>query len=271
MDLQTQLLKINGLDIFVASLGEGPAVLLLHGFPDSHTVWHHQMQALADAGFRAIAPDLRGYGRSSAPSATDDYRMAQLVADVLGLLDAMQIARADLVGHDWGAVLAWQVAILAPGRLHSLVALSVGHPHAFTRSGLPQALRSSYIGLFLVPGLAERVIRAFDWFLLRRTTGDKALQAQWTTSLAAPGRLTAALNYYRANARPNALARGRVQVPVLGMWSSGDRFLTERQMRLSGGQADDFTYLRIDAADHWLQWNASARVNTALLGFMRRV
>ena len=176
MDLQTQLLKINGLDLFVSSLGEGPAVLLLHGFPDSHQVWRHQITALAGAGFRAIAPDLRGYGLSSAPADTSAYHLDHLCADALGILDAMGIARAHLVGHDWGAAIAWQIAIRAPERVHSLVALSVGHPRAFSRAGVPQALRSSYMALFLMRGVAELVVPAFDWFFMRQATG------QWRTA-----------------------------------------------------------------------------------------
>ncbi|MFL6706673.1 MAG: alpha/beta fold hydrolase, partial [Massilia sp.] len=160
MDLQTQLLKINGLELFVSSLGEGPAVLLLHGFPDSHQVWRHQLTALADAGFRAIAPDLRGYGRSRAPADTSAYQLDHLCADVLGILDALGISRVHLVGHDWGAAIAWQIAIRAPERVHSLVALSVGHPRAFSRAGVPQALRSSYMALFLMRGVAEMVMPA---------------------------------------------------------------------------------------------------------------
>lgn len=138
--MQAQTLKVNGLDMFVASLGEGQAVLLLHGFPDSHRVWRHQMQPLAAAGYRVIAPDLRGYGRTDAPADVRAYSLRHLRDDVIALLDALDIDKILLVGHDWGAVIAWQVCMHAPGRVERLVALSAGHPAAFL---LPGSLSAS--------------------------------------------------------------------------------------------------------------------------------
>ena len=107
--------------------GEGEPIVLLHGFPELAYSWRHQMPALAGAGFRAIAPDQRGYGRTTAPAAVADYRMSQLIADVHGLLDALELESATFVGHDWGALLLWQMAMLAPERIDKLIILNIPH------------------------------------------------------------------------------------------------------------------------------------------------
>ena len=270
MELQMRTVTVNGLAMFVASLGEGPAVLLLHGFPDSHAVWRKQMHALADAGYRVIAPDLRGYGRTDAPLAVSAYSIDTLRADVIALLDALAVDKVVLIGHDWGAAIAWQVAIHAPGRVHKLVALSVGHPGAFLDAGWPQRLRSLYMVVFQARGAAERLLTFGDWFFMRRMTRDSVQIAGWRKDFADRGRLTAALNYYRANLKLAARrAWPKVRVPVLGVWSSADPALTESQMRGSSNYvAAPFRYERIDGAGHWLQLEAPQRVNALLLGFL---
>lgn len=167
MEVQARTLKLNGLDMFVASPGAGPEVLLLHGFPDSHRVWRHQMQALADAGYRVIAPDLRGYGRTDAPADVHAYA-------VWHLRDALDIDKILLVGHDWGAVIAWQVCMHAPGRVERLVALSAGHPAAFRTAGLAQRLKSFYMLVFQARGVAERLLMMGGWFFMRQYIRDQA-------------------------------------------------------------------------------------------------
>ena len=117
----------NGLDMAVYEQGDGPAVIFLHGFPELAYSWRHQLPAFADAGFRAIAPDLRGYGRTTAPPDVADYRMSELIADVDGLLDALELERAIFVGHDWGALILWNMAMLAPQRIERLVILNIPH------------------------------------------------------------------------------------------------------------------------------------------------
>lgn len=119
--------ETNGLDMAVYEQGEGPAVVFLHGFPELAFSWRHQLPALAAAGFRAIAPDLRGYGRTTVPPDLTDYRLSELIADVHGLLDALGLERATFVGHDWGALILWHMALLAPARIERLVILNIPH------------------------------------------------------------------------------------------------------------------------------------------------
>ncbi len=122
-----QIVKANGLDMAVYEQGSGPPIVLLHGFPELAFSWRHQFPALADAGFRAIAPDQRGYGRTSVPADVSDYRMSELIADVHGLLDALDLDTATFVGHDWGALVLWQMAMLSPERIDKLVILNIPH------------------------------------------------------------------------------------------------------------------------------------------------
>ncbi|WP_229412591.1 alpha/beta fold hydrolase [Massilia sp. Root335] len=266
---ESLMLDVNGIHIHTTTTGQGPAVLLLHGFPDTHLVWRKQVPALAAAGFRVLAPDLRGYGRSDAPGGVFDYTMDKLRGDVLGLLDALHIDKVFLVGHDWGGIIGWQIAALAPERVHRYVAMSTGHPYAIAHAGMMQRLRMTYILGFIVPVLAEHTLRAADWFIMRQFTDEPGQADHWKRDLSPPGRLTAALNYYRANLSL-ALPRGhrQVKVPVMGMWSDRDPALGEKQMRDSAHYVDgEFRFERIRGADHWLQLTAADEVNRLLLQF----
>jgi len=266
-------LSVNGLRMHVMSAGQGPAVLLLHGFPDTHIVWRKQIAPLVRAGYRVLAPDLRGYGQTDAPQAVSAYRLEHVCADMLALLDVLAIERVRLVGHDWGAAIGWKLCRQAPERFEQFAALSVGHPAAFARAGVLQMLRSSYMLWFMLPGLAEKSLSAGDFYLMRRFTADTTQVRYWRKSLGEAGRLTAALNYYRANLPQGprlAAASEPVRVPVMGLWSSLDPALGETQMRDSSRYvAETFRYERVDGADHWLQLTAPDRVNALLLDFFR--
>lgn len=271
---ESLMLDVNGIRMHATTTGQGPTVLLLHGFPDTHIVWRKQVGVLAAAGFRVLAPDLRGYGRTDAPGGIMDYTLEKLRADVLGLLDALKIDKVSLVGHDWGALIGWQLAALAPQRIERFVALSAGHPTAIARSGLLQHLRMTYVFGFILPGIAEHTLRAGDWFMMRQFTGEPGQADHWKRDLSPPGRLTAALNYYRANlglGLPHAHLQttSRVRVPVMGIWSDHDPALGEKQMRDSAHYVDgEFRFERIRDADHWLQLTAHQQVNRLLLEFL---
>ena len=265
----SQILSVNGLRMHVMSAGEGPAVLLMHGFPDTHLVWRKQVGALVNAGYRVIVPDMRGYGQTDAPTAVSAYRTRYLCEDMLALLDLMGVPKARLVGHDWGALIGWLLCMRAPERIEQYVALSVGHPAAFARAGIMQRLRSSYMLWFMLPLLAETSLSFNDFHALRKFTSEPTQHDVWRRSLREPGRLTAALNYYRSNVPRMMLPSGKADpVPVMGVWSSRDAALTEEQMRDSAQFVQSsFRYERVDGADHWLQLTAADRVNALLLDF----
>src|SRR5262249_48360028 len=152
---------------YVVDEGSGPPVVLLHGFPDTSDLWRAQVEALVGAGFRAITPDLRGRGRSDRPERVEDYALAKSVQDVGALAEALGVDRAHVVGHDWGAAVAWGVAAYLPQRVDHLVAVSVGHPGASGRPTLEQLQKGWYRLLFQFTGVAEELLPRDDWYLLR--------------------------------------------------------------------------------------------------------
>ena len=264
--------RANGIELNVLVAGQGPDVLLVHGFPDSHQVWRHQVPVLVEAGYRLIAPDTRGCGDSEIAPNVADYRMDTLVADLVVLLDTLGVTTVKLVAHDWGAVIGWQLAIRHPERVERLVALSVGHPTAYAAFDPAQRLRGWYTLLFQLRGIAEAVCRCCDWAVFRRLIGYDAEFPHWRERLARPGRLTAGLNYYRANLHLLISHRHPqpVTVPVHGFWSSRDRFLTETQMLASQRYVHaPWSYTRMDGPNHWLQLEAPAHFNPLLLDSLR--
>ncbi len=267
-------LEADGVTLAVLDEGEGAPVLLLHGFPDSSRLWRHQIPALAGAGMRAIAPDLRGFGESDKPDAVEEYAVARSVTDMVAVLDALDVERADVVGHDWGAGLAWALAACVPERVQRLVVMSVGHPNTLRRPSIEQRERGWYQLLFQFTGVAEGLIQRDDWELFREMLGNAVDRDRYITDLARPGALSAALNWYRANATPEQeLQRTRpfpaVAVPTMGLWSSGDNFLTEDGMiRSAEHVTGGWRYERVEGAGHWLQLDAPQRVNELLLEFL---
>jgi len=263
---------VNGIEMHVVVTGSGPDVLLLHGFPDSHELWRHQIPALVGAGFRVIAPDLRGFGLTEIPKGgVAAYRADQLVADVVSLLDVLGVTTVRLVAHDWGAVIGWLFAIKHPERIDRYVAISVGHPTSYARGGFKQKLMGWYILMFQLRGLAEWLFSFNDFALFKRLSGFPQELPNWRADLGRPGRLTAAMSYYRANA---ALIlpfdRGNVGVPVTGIWSSEDVALAERQMVNSAQFCKaGWRYERIDGVGHWLPLEAPERLNPLLLEYLR--
>lgn len=265
-------IRTNGITLAVRDEGSGPPVLLIHGFPDDHTVWNAQVPALVAAGYRVIAPDTRGCGESDMPAEEAAYRIETLVADMVGLLDALGIAQAAVVGHDWGAVQAWHLAMAHPERVSRLAALSVGHPAAYAGGGWRQKLKGWYVLVFCLRGFAEWSIPRGNWRVFRRMRADPAEAEATIARYARPGRLTAGLNYYRANARRFMWQADQRHVtsPVLGIYSDGDRFLTAGQMQNSAAYADGpFRYACVEGVNHWLQQEAPERVNALLIDFLR--
>jgi pimeloyl-ACP methyl ester carboxylesterase len=256
--------------------GTGPAVLLLHGFPDTHALWRQQIPALTQAGFRAIAPDLRGRGQTEAPASLEGYGLGAMVPDLVALLDHLGLERAHVVGHDFGAALAWIFAAVQPARVDRLVTLSVGHPAARGKPKLEHLQKAWYQLLFQFVGVAEEVVQQDDWYLMRVMLQHAAQADEYIAELSRPGALTSALNWYRANLQPQRLLAPppglpAVQAPTLGIWSSGDDYLTEDRMIaskdfVSGG---GWRYERFDDASHWIPLDQPARLNQLLLDFLR--
>lgn len=264
-------LRVNGLRHHVRDSGSGPAVMLLHGFPDTGEVWRHQVPALTAAGFRVVVPDLRGRGRTERPEKVADYGLTRVAADVTAILDELGIGRAHVVGHDFGAAVAWLVASLFPDRVDRLAVLSVGFPGAAGRPDLESLQKGWYRILIQSEGVAEELVRQDDWYLFRTLFAGAADTDDYIAELSDQAALTAGFNWYRANLPLERLlgpapALPPVQAPTLGLWSTGDLYLTERAMtasesRVTGG----WRYQRVEEATHWLQLDQPERVNALLL------
>jgi len=269
-------IPVGAVGLEVDDRGSGAPVVLLHGWPDAGRLWRHQVDALGAAGFRTVTPDLRGFGQSDRPDGVEAYGLPSLVADVQGLLDHLGIERAHVVGHDWGAALAWVFATLVPDRVESLVALSVGHPASFTGAGLEQREKSWYMLLFQFDGIAEEWLSKDDWRNMREFGASHPDLEAAIADLSRPGALTASLNWYRANVPPESLVADPldlppVQVPTMGVWSTGDMALTEQSMTGSEAFVADgrWRYERVEGAGHWMQLDAPDRVNELLLDFLK--
>jgi pimeloyl-ACP methyl ester carboxylesterase len=271
--LATSHVEVNGLRLRVQDEGDGPPVVLVHGWPDSLDVWRHQVGALTAAGRRVISYDLRGFGESDKPSDVEAYAIPHHLADLQALADALDLGPFALVGHDWGSALAWAFASLVPDRVERLCAMSVGHPTAFSDADWEQRRRSWYMLLFTHP-IAEQVFPRDGWKLLY-AFGSCPDFDRYVKVLSEPTMLTASLNIYRANVPPEALFLGEplplppVGAPVLGMWSSGDLALTEAQMvRSAEFVAGPWRYQRLDGCGHWMQLEAPDKVNGFLVDFL---
>jgi len=278
MDLTTvtRTVRAGDLDFPVADHGKGPAVLLLHGFPDSRHLWRHQVPALARAGFRALAPDLRGFGDAPKPADVASYALPRVVEDVVGVLDALGVGRVHVVGHDWGAVVAWLLAAAHPDRVASLTALTVGCPGNSGQRTLEQLEKAWYLFFFQNEGVAEEWLRRDDWSGLRALLRGKGDLGRYTADLARPGALTAALNSYRANAPPSALLEvpdlSPLRVPVLAVSADGDAYLTEANVKNSKEKVvGPWRYVRMQGVSHWLMLDRPAELNRLLIDFLSGV
>lgn len=273
---------VNGVTLHVVEAGrEGdPVVILLHGFPEFWWAWRHQIGPLADAGFHVVAPDMRGYNESDAPPAVADYRLDTLAADVVALADAVGATRFHLVGHDWGAVVGWRVAVAHADRLERVVLMDGPHPDVLLRQALThptQALRSTYVAFFQLPWLPEATLGAFGFAGLKAAMrGSARADAfepgaldRYARAWARPGALTAMLNYYRAlRLRPSAGAPARITPPTLVLWGERDQALELRVADASVALCDRGRLTVVPGATHWLHLEESARVTAEIIGFL---
>lgn len=241
-------------------------VLLLHGFPDTASLWQPQIAALHAAGYRCIAPDTLGCGQSDMAARVRDYHAVKIAGDHSALLEHLSIATAHVVGHDWGAVGAWFLAAYFPAQVDRMVVMSVGHPTAYGRAGWRQKWLGWYTLYFQLGGLSEHLLLGDGRLSLRQVFRTHPHMDEVMQRLAAPGRMTAALRLYRAALWPVLVQKQpRVAAPTLGLWSDGDRFLTEAQMLASENHMDGpWDYQRLHG-HHWMSQQQPERVNQLIL------
>ena len=283
VEITTRRLEANRLSFTIDEAGEGDAVaLLLHGFPESRFSWRHQLPALAQAGWRAVAPDLRGYGDSDKPRGREAYRLEHLTADVGALFDALGARRRLLIGHDWGAMVAWTSAIRRVRPLDGLVILNVPHPAVFRRviaRSWAQKRRSWYMAAFQLPVLPELAMTAGRGWLTGRAIAGMAVDKAafppqvldvYRDNAVRPGAMTAMINYYRANAvRPGPEPDwGVINTPTLTIWGEEDKALGLELTEGYDAYVSDFTVERLPGVSHWVQQEAPDAVNARLTAWM---
>ena len=259
------------LDAVAVGPPDGEPVVLLHGFPQTSWSWRGVWPLLADAGFRVVAPDLRGYSPDARPSAVEDYRMELLVGDAVAVLDHLGAADAHVVGHDWGAAIAWHLAGRRPERVRTLTAVSVPHPVAFAealRSDPDQQARSQYMRDWRSPDTERAML---DGGLERVFGGIPAVDApHYLAVLQQPGALTGALSYYRAQSRDDLAALGPVTAPTLYVWSDGDAALGATAAHATGAHvAGPYRFEVLPGVSHWVPEQAPDRLGALLLEHLR--
>jgi len=285
--IRTRFVDANGLRFEVDECGTGDRLALcLHGFPEHSFSWRYQLPVLAEAGYRAWAPNLRGYGRSSRPEGMAAYSVENLLADVAGLIDAAGSRETVLIAHDWGAVIAWLFATRRIRPLQRLVICNVPHPaaarKAFGRS-LEQLKRSWYIFFFQLPWLPERLLgrdraravgEAIRGSAVDRSNFRDEVVDVYARNAAQPGALTAMINYYRALVRGGGVRRQArlgypvIEVPTLMIWGEDDVALTKETTYGTEDVVRDLTIRYLPRVSHWVQQEAPAVVNAMMMAFL---
>ncbi len=276
-----QMIETNGVTLHVVQAGppDGPLVILLHGFPEFWYGWRHQIDALADRGFRVWAPDQRGYHLSDKPAGTAAYNLDLLAADIIGLIDAAGQEQVFLAGHDWGANVAWWTAIKYPQRLKKLAILNVPHPEVFMEHVRrpKQLLKSWYVFFFQIPRLPEMLMSLGNYNALRRAmrgsgqpgTFSDDNMTHYLRAWSQPGAVTGMLNWYRAimRVRPGPVEDTQVHVPTLMLWGAQDVALTVEMARPSIERCDEGQLVVFEDATHWVQHDKAAEVSQMLGDF----
>jgi pimeloyl-ACP methyl ester carboxylesterase len=284
VQLQHRTVETNGIHLHVVEAGPegGDLIILLHGFPEFWYGWRWQIPLLAKAGYRVWAPDQRGYNLSDKPEGIAAYNLNEMAKDVIGLIDAAGRDKVFLVGHDWGAGVAWWVALHYPDRLRKLAILNVPHPSVMyknVRTNLAQRLKSWYIGFFQIPRLPEFLLTVGGaqntvQSLLRTSNPGSFIDSDiphYVRAWKQPGAMTGMLNWYRAIVQqpPKPAEDSKVHVPTLIVWGKNDVALTHVMAEQSLKYCDDGRLVMLESATHWVQHDEPDRVNQLLVEFMQ--
>ncbi|MEZ4868411.1 MAG: alpha/beta hydrolase [Caldilineaceae bacterium] len=281
--MEHQQVTTNGIRLHVVQAGpvDGPLVILLHGFPEFWYGWRRQIDDLAGAGYRVWAPDQRGYNLSDKPQGIGAYTIDILAADVVGLIDAAGQEQAVLVGHDWGAAVAWWVAAQYPERIKRLAVINVPHPTVMQqqlRGNWMQLLRSWYIFFFQLPWLPEQLAWRNNWRMavqaLTTSSRPGAFSADdldlYRQAWSQPNAYQSMLNWYRAVLQkpPAPPTHPRITVPTLLIWGAQDKFLGQELAQPSIDLCEDGRLVLIPEATHWVQHEEADRVNELIATFL---
>ncbi|MFO0660242.1 MAG: alpha/beta fold hydrolase [Polyangiaceae bacterium] len=283
-DFHHEYIDLGEVTLHCVIEGEGPLVLMLHGFPEFWYSWRHQIREIARAGFRVVAPDLRGYNLSSKPKGVESYSLGKLVDDVSRLIKALGAEKATVIAHDWGGIIAWSFAMTHPEQLERLAVLNCPHPVTFSKGlrTLKQLKKSWYMMFFQLPRLPERVARAGRFALFRRTMMREPIRPgavsaeeadRYAEAMSQPGAIESAINYYRAlyrkDLRPDPTNLRPIECPVLIIFGERDRHIGKELADPEPAWVPNARVERIPDASHWVQIDRPERVTTLLREFIR--
>ena len=275
MTLRFEYLSTNGIRLHTALAGpeDGKPVFLLHGFPDAWFGWEAQIQPLAEAGFRVIVPDQRGYNLSDKPKGVTSYQMDTLVEDIIGLADTLGYDQFCLAGHDFGAMVSWNLAVQHAERLKRLAIANVPHPTVmrnYLRTHLSQMLKSWYAVFFQLPGLPERLVKVNNWqFLISAMPDDLTTKERnrYRKSWAQSNAMTSMINWYRASLRQlgKSSVSSKIQVPTLILWGQQDPHISYEMAPLSVIPCQDGRLVTFEDATHWVMHDKPKEVSQLLI------
>jgi epoxide hydrolase 4 len=269
----------NGIRLHCVHEGEGAPVLMLHGFPDFWYSWRHQFPALSSSGYRSIAIDLRGYNLSERPRGVAAYKLETLAGDVASLIDALGDERPVVIGHDWGGIIGWHLAMHHAHRVRALVVLNAPHPITFRRELRrlsAQWLRSSYAAFFQLPFVPESTFRAANGFLLKQAFRHGPAQTaedleKYLSAFSTRESLSAPLHYYRAALRYHTAKPDVVHLPTMVLWGERDPFLGLGLAEGLEPWVPELEVVRFRDAGHWLHISHAQQVNERLLAFLQHI
>jgi pimeloyl-ACP methyl ester carboxylesterase len=285
MSGNSKIYSVNGVELHVVEKGSKgqPVLIFLHGFPEFWYSWHHQIDYFASRGYRVLAPDQRGYNLSSKPGSVQAYQVKELVKDIAALIGATGERQVHLVGHDWGAAVAWAMAYFYPELIARLIIINVPHPKVFfetLRSDVGQMRRSWYIGFFQIPGLPENIIRLGHYKLMQNSlqktsyagTFTGADLKQYRQAWQQKNALRSMINWYRAAVRyrnPAATFTHKINMPTLILWGEKDKFLKKEMARKSLKYCQNGQLYYIPDATHWVHHEKPTLVNELIEDFIR--
>lgn len=275
--IEHSTVDVGEINLHVASQGTGRPVLFLHGFPELWYAWRHQLQAVADAGFRAVAPDQRGYNLSDKPPSTRAYRIDALVGDIAGLIDAIGGGPVPVVAHDWGVMVAFCLAERHPQLVERLVILNGPHPEMYRAAmrHFDQIRRAWYVFLFLLPALPVWLLRTR--FVIQRVLRGSAVHPsaftdadidEYVRAMQRPGAARAAVSWYRAAFRYPVRAPGTINAPTLVLWGEQDVALSPRLLEGIDRYVPDVQIKRLPHASHWVEHDAAREVSDEIVTFL---
>lgn len=278
-----QSIKTNGVNLNTAVAGpeDGPLLILLHGFPEFWYGWQHQIDPLAELGYRVLIPDQRGYNLSDKPEGIENYTLNELRDDIVGLIEQSGEKKAVIIGHDWGGAVAWHLAATKPEYVEQLMVINIPHPRAMPKVMMRNPLqmaRSSYMAFFQLRNIPEKMMETEDFGVMKKAlsltskkrTFSKDDLTRYEESWKQPGAMTAMLNWYRALRAGSVKQTPDTQltVPVRIIWGMGDQFLSAMLAKESLAYCEDGNLVLVGEATHWVQHEQPNIVNYLISQFL---